>query len=666
MDENSNSQQSNVKARENHDTSDSDVEFVESNVSVVCIDDENVEVTNSQRKGTVPLVTIHFKNNEVYQKLKKAISSALLAVFEENLPKQPVKIDLGEDGCSMEVNEADTTEIVDDEVNSLFVIDSTPMKNKKSNDPIPSYKKSLNKVYDGQTPPSASNSLAKRTKAKQTCWNCAGSHALKECKEPRNYVRIRQKKEEFQKKNERYHADLEQKYGHIRPGHLSLELRNALGLGPRDLPLHVYKMRIFGYPPGWLEEAKITHSGLQLFGSNGDAVQHSDESDGEVDNARMKYDVRKIIEYPGFNEPPPPSMFDDSKYFSVPPYSEELSRDNMIRQLEGTLVGGYRRKKMKLTVEPDVENIADSTANTEIVDMDAMEGSPELPKTPRAEELEDGEVSSDTETNHVTAVEDQSVILVETPVEVITLNDTPIVMPQPDPPSPTLADLQAKQNQLMEQLANSSVATEDSSFVNDILLAEKLAENPEQIAEQVASSSGATEDCSFMDDVMLAEKLAAEANHSTEATISSSMPPPAPPAPAAPPAPPTVELPPLPPTPPAPPSPSTASLPETGQSIRPPEPESFDLGEIAMNKVPYIDEPASMGLKRMSLGTPILSAFTPYSTLPSGEAFSKGVSDVIHFENLPNSTGKYQQMKSLLSEVRLKMIDHLRETEDGS
>uniref|UniRef100_A0A182T433 PSP proline-rich domain-containing protein n=1 Tax=Anopheles maculatus TaxID=74869 RepID=A0A182T433_9DIPT len=656
MDDNSNSQPSNANEQEQEDANDSDVEFVETSVSVVCIDDDNVEMMNSQPNSTAPLVTIHFNNVEVYQKLQKALPVALQALFDEHLPNQPVKIDAGKDGCSLEVHETNSPEMVDDG-SSLFVIDSTPMKNKKNDGPIPSYRKSVNKVYDGQTPPSASSSVSKRPKAKQTCWNCEGSHALKDCKQPRNYVRIRQQKELFQKKAERYHADLEQKYGHIRPGHLSLELRNALGLGPRDLPLHVYKMRVFGYPPGWLEDAKITHSGLQLFGSNGDAVQHSDESDGEVDNARRKYDVRKIIEYPGFNEPPPSAMFDDSKYFNVPPYSEELSRENMIRQLEGTLVGGYRRKKMKLTVEPEVESTIDATANTEIVDMDAMEGSPEPPPAAKAEELEDGELSSDTETNQTTTgAEDQSVILIETPVEVITLNDTPLVMPDPNPPSPSLADLQAKQTQLMEQLANSSVATEDSSFINDIMLAEKLAENQ----ELVANSSIATEDCSFMNDVMLAEKLAAEANQSTDVeSTSTSMPPPA--------APPAVALLPPPPAPPRPPSPSNGSSPaDTGPAERPPEPESFDLGEIAMNKVPYIDEPASMGLKRMSLGTPILSAFTPYSTLPSGEAFSKGVSDVIHFENLPNSTGKYQQMKSLLSEVRLKMIDHLRETEDGS
>lgn len=57
------------------------------------------------------------------------------------------------------------------------------------------------------------------------------------------------------------------------------------------------------------------------------------------------------------------------------------------------------------------------------------------------------------------------------------------------------------------------------------------------------------------------------------------------------------------------------------------------------------------------LGTPVLPSFSSYSTLPSGEAFSKGVCDVIAFENLPDSTGKYDQMRSLISQVRKKVTE---------
>ncbi|XP_053675600.1 zinc finger CCHC domain-containing protein 8 homolog [Anopheles nili] len=611
---------------------DSDVEIVNASIPVICVDND-ISLSANPPDNQQPLVKVLFRSCEFYHLLQKAISDALKVVLKDHLPSYTVNINAGSDGCSLEVSETSETE-------TLFVVDSTPNKSKNNKTPIPSYKKAMTKVFDGQTPPTNPDSLAKRPRSKQTCWNCEGDHGLKDCKEPRNYTRIRQKKEEFQKKTDRYHVDLEQKYGHLLPGKLSRELRSALGLGSRDLPQHIYRMRIFGYPPGWLEEAKITHSGLHLFGSNGDAVQDSGESDGEVDSVRCKYDVRKIIEYPGFNEPPPPEMFDDSKFYNTPAYSEEMSRESMIQQLEGTLVGGYRRKRLKLA--DDSGQCIDGSANTETVDMDHC---PEEPETAEQQELEDGELSSDNDANHAKApaIIDNSVILVETPVEVISLDDTPLVIQDTNVPSPSLADLQEKQKQLMEQLDEGPTAAADCSFMKDTAAA----------------------DCSFMKDILLAEKLSKEAELSE--SVSS-------PAPAGHPCPPISMVPdrwePLPPPPPPPEIPPIPPyLPCVGENTtleRPPEPETADLNEIAMLKVPYNDEPTLTGLKRTSLGTPILTAFTPYGALPSGEAFSKGVSDVIHFENLPNSTGKYIQMRSLLTKVRKKMDAHLCEMEDGS
>ncbi|XP_058120465.1 zinc finger CCHC domain-containing protein 8 homolog [Anopheles ziemanni] len=577
-----------------------------------------------------PLLTVQFRSSELYQKLELDVATAIETVLRAHLPDLCVAVrpdptrqhTLAAFGMETQGDESETGE-------SLFVEDSTPMKSKKIDGPIPSYKKVMNKVYEGKTPDA--NSTPKRARAKQNCWNCEGEHGLKDCKEPRNYTRIRQKKEEFQKKNDRYHVDLEQKYGHFVPGQLSSELRDALGLGSRDLPLHIYKMRQYGYPPGWLEEAKITHSGLQLFDSNGDVVQHSDESDGEVDSERSKYDVRKIIAFPGFNEPAEGKMFDDHKFYNVPPYSEELSREQMIRQLEGTLVHGYRRKKLKLSIEESgTANVVDLTSNMEIVDMDAMESSPQPPEPleiseplPPEEELEDGELSEeDGENSRLNATVDDSVILIETPVEVITLDDT--VVSAARSPSPSLDDLQKRQRQLVEQL-NDRPGNETST--NDISL------------EDISSAT------LVFDNTMLPpppSDLVPPKPGNAFAPEGSDEPPPPPPPP-----------------------PPSFDPPDTGSSAKPPEPEGLDLGEIAMTKTPYLDDPGSMGLKTMSLGTPILRPFTPYTALPTGEAFSKGVSDVINFENLPNSTGKYDQMKSLLSRVRQKISEHMSSTDDG-
>lgn len=62
-----------------------------------------------------------------------------------------------------------------------------------------------------------------------------------------------------------------------------------------------------------------------------------------------------------------------------------------------------------------------------------------------------------------------------------------------------------------------------------------------------------------------------------------------------------------------------------------------------------------VSVKSVHLGTPILPSTSPYSKLPSSEKFSKDICDVINFENLPDSTGKYEQMSGVLQKVRSTM-----------
>lgn len=61
-------------------------------------------------------------------------------------------------------------------------------------------------------------------------------------------------------------------------------------------------------------------------------------------------------------------------------------------------------------------------------------------------------------------------------------------------------------------------------------------------------------------------------------------------------------------------------------------------------------------IKTSSFGTPILKSSSPYAQLPNMDNFTKNVSPVINFENLPNTTGKYEQLKTeVLQKVRNKM-----------
>lgn len=57
-------------------------------------------------------------------------------------------------------------------------------------------------------------------------------------------------------------------------------------------------------------------------------------------------------------------------------------------------------------------------------------------------------------------------------------------------------------------------------------------------------------------------------------------------------------------------------------------------------------------VKTSSFGTPILKTTTLYANLPESDNFSQNISPVINFENLPNSTGKYEQLSGVLQKVR--------------
>lgn len=71
---------------------------------------------------------------------------------------------------------------------------------------------------------------------------------------------------------------------------------------------------------------------------------------------------------------------------------------------------------------------------------------------------------------------------------------------------------------------------------------------------------------------------------------------------------------------------------------------STTLNENSESKVATV-------IKESFMGTPVLK-FSPYDNLPKGDNFKVGVSDVINFENLPDSTGKYEQMKEVIKKVR--------------
>ncbi|PNI57445.1 ZCCHC8 isoform 2 [Pan troglodytes] len=169
----------------------------------------------------------------------------------------------------------------------------------------------------------------KAKRPKPHCFNCGSEeHQMKDCPMPRNAARISEKRKEYmdacgeannQNFQQRYHAEeVEERFGRFKPGVISEELQDALGVTDKSLPPFIYRMRQLGYPPGWLKEAELENSGLALYDGK-------DGTDGETEvgeiqqNKSVTYDLSKLVNYPGFNISTPRGIPDEWRIFgSIP------------------------------------------------------------------------------------------------------------------------------------------------------------------------------------------------------------------------------------------------------------------------------------------------------------------------------------------------------------
>lgn len=301
------------------------------------------------------------------------------------------------------------------------------------------------------------------------CFNCDGSHNLKDCPQPRNNKKIQKARQSMGKRNERYHEAAEQKYAKYVPGQLSKNLQRALGLSSRSVPLHIYRMRHYGYSPSWLKEAQVTASTLQI-------VKDKEGVKDRPKNKKFYYDANKIHDFSGFNVPLSNGQIDEHYRYNAPPMLPMHDKQKFIEYLNSQAP------------------VPEISSDEEVVDMD-----------------------------------------VESPEERSS--------------SPSLSELREAQAKLITELSESQ---------ND--------SNPENE-------------------------------------------------------------------------------------------NSNDAGEVTLIEEHVMNRSSALSTTE---GTPLLESCSPYDTLPAGELFSKGVSDVIHFENLPDSTGKYEKMRNVLTKVRKCLTNKMK------
>lgn len=299
---------------ESTDTSDTSCKILENDISVIDLD-KSIEANTLNCDGNVPdasILTICFKDAATYSELNTLIARCVKnALFYS---KKSVICSEDATDFKLTFNETSSSD------NDLFIVDSAPSEAPEIANVIPEYSRSEVIINDEIGDPIKDTVTQQKTQ-QNTCFNCDGEHAIKDCTKPKDLNKIKQNRAKFSSNKqsyERYHVDVEQRFGHLVAGELSKDLRNALGLRSKELPMHIYRMRMLGYPPGWLEHAKVSGSGLTLFDSEVfcchtlSYIPHNrsktkfisaqgKEVEANENDEEDKYDLKKIISFPGFN-----------------------------------------------------------------------------------------------------------------------------------------------------------------------------------------------------------------------------------------------------------------------------------------------------------------------------------------------------------------------------
>ncbi|XP_037672664.1 zinc finger CCHC domain-containing protein 8 isoform X2 [Choloepus didactylus] len=354
-------------------------------------------VNNTKLDG--PLLQILFMNNVIskqyHQEIEEFVSN-LVKRFEEqqkndvektsfNLLPQPSSIMLEEDqkveeSCSVKNNKEAFSVVGSVLYFTNFCLDKLgqPLLNENpqltEGWEIPKYQQVFSQIVslEGQ------EIQVKAKRPKPHCFNCGSEeHQMKDCPMPRNAARISEKRKEYmdacgeannQNFQQRYHAEeVEERFGRFKPGVISEELQDALGVTDKSLPPFIYRMRQLGYPPGWLKEAELENSGLALYDGKDDADGETEA--GEVQQSRrVTYDLSKLVNYPGFNISTPRGIPDEWRMFGSIPMQACQQKDVFANYLTSNFqspsVSSGRKRSSPQTspCSPKKQKKEDSTA----------------------------------------------------------------------------------------------------------------------------------------------------------------------------------------------------------------------------------------------------------------------------------------------------------------
>uniref|UniRef100_F1KZP8 PSP proline-rich domain-containing protein n=1 Tax=Ascaris suum TaxID=6253 RepID=F1KZP8_ASCSU len=241
----------------------------------------------------------------------------------------------------------DSVQLIDSENDDgLFVLDKSGSVDESCTPTTcidESNKSSTNKTFKHRSPPLDISKVLtsvvtpsptpekKESLFKMKCFNCGGEHMLDKCDIPHDARRIAKNRADYyngrRSMTERYLDSTAN--SNIKPGRISDELREALGIGPRDIPEWIYRMRrlgfVDGYPPAYLKQAIAKSADTLLEFHTEDAALQSDRSEtprkSTHDGLPPRIDVDKMIYYGGFNYHSH-HLRDRERNFRVPDFHE--------------------------------------------------------------------------------------------------------------------------------------------------------------------------------------------------------------------------------------------------------------------------------------------------------------------------------------------------------
>ncbi|KAJ8722483.1 hypothetical protein PYW07_003663 [Mythimna separata] len=632
-------------------------------------------------ENRTPLVTVRFKDSKMAKNYKEQVKAFMLNLIKlhegDSLGSSESETDVELDIWPEDLVEPEVCKNVVEEDSNLFFVDTDPCADRPII--IPRYSQASSTVITNTPAKEASPPPVRRG---PSCFNCDGGHQLRECPLPRDHARIAEKRKAMTSfRVGRYHVEDEQKYGHLIPGRISGQLRHALGLKRNELPMHIYRMRLLGYPPGWLEEARISHSGITMFDSTGAAILEPEEEEGEVTEpgSKDKFDIKKILDFPGFNVPASSRYIDESEEFSLPPMSEQDSKMSMLQFLAPNAMKAYKRKKLTFfpsasnnnTLEGQAEmdldsgdETADFPSNPPLPD-EAPPPAPPPPPPPATPPPKPPAPPASAHEKPSSESEDLEVI------EVIKVGDIPIpvadliTIDEDDEKSPsgrnspTLDDLEKKKKLLLSALQ--SDITPNTSIISILDTTEENIEDKTSDDIEVIMNSTDVEEKQNNQEVSTEgnNKTDDESSQNSNTDVNGTSK--------------TQDEPQTDDTSKEAPSESTAEPTTESQSsesvVEEAEPSPTTTAEVndkdkTKDSVPEVTgtpEAKPGHVKGTLYGTPVMNIASPYLKLPTDDKFAKDICDVINFENLPNSTGKYKKISALLKKVKGE-VDRIQES----